>query len=122
MSHPGYSGALPVLGHLFRFHPSTRTLPPRPACVGDVRTRRARCCVRLGAPLSVANGDSFTCARHDRLCVILWTVALQAPLPLGFSRKEYWSGLPGPSPGDLPDPGIEPEASVSPALQGILYH
>ena len=37
-----------------------------------------------------------------------WTVALQAPLSMGFSRQEYWSGLPFPSPGDLPNPGIEP--------------
>ena len=37
-----------------------------------------------------------------------WTVAYQAPLSLGFSRQEYWSGLPFPSPGDLPDPGMEP--------------
>ena len=42
------------------------------------------------------------------------TVALQAPLSMGFSRQEYWSGLPFPSPGDLPDPGIKPR---SPALQ-----
>ena len=44
----------------------------------------------------------------------LWTVASQAPLPTGFSRYEYWSGLPFPSPGDLPNSGIEPG---SPALQ-----
>ena len=37
-----------------------------------------------------------------------WTVAYQAPLSMGFSRQEYWSGLPFPSPGDLPDPGIQP--------------
>ena len=37
-----------------------------------------------------------------------WTVVPQAPLSMGFSRQEYWSGLPFPSPGDLPDPGIEP--------------
>ena len=43
-----------------------------------------------------------------------WTVVHQAPLSMGFSRQEYWSGLPFPSPGDLPDPGIEPR---SPALQ-----
>ena len=43
-----------------------------------------------------------------------WTVAPQAPLSMGFSRQEYWSGLPFPSPGDLPDPGIEPR---SPTLQ-----
>ena len=45
---------------------------------------------------------------------ITWTVACQAPLSMGFSRQEYWSGLPFPSPGDLPDPGIEPG---SPTLQ-----
>ena len=39
---------------------------------------------------------------------ISWTVACQAPLSMGFSRQEYWSRLPFPSPGDLPDPGIEP--------------
>ena len=43
-----------------------------------------------------------------------WTVACQAPLSVGFSKQEYWSGLPSPSPGDLPDPGIK---STSPALQ-----
>ena len=43
-----------------------------------------------------------------------WTVACQAPLSVGFSIQEYWSGLPFPSPGDLPDPGIKPR---SPALQ-----
>ena len=43
-----------------------------------------------------------------------WTAACQAPLSMGFSRHEYWSGLPFPSPGDLPDPGIK---SRSPALQ-----
>ena len=43
-----------------------------------------------------------------------WTVARQAPPSMGFSRQEYWSGLSFPSPGDLPDPGIEPR---SPALQ-----
>ena len=43
-----------------------------------------------------------------------WTVACQAPLSMGFSGQEYWSGLPWPSPGDLPDPGIDP---LYPALQ-----
>ena len=46
------------------------------------------------------------------------TVACQAPLSVGFPRQEYWSGLPFPSPGDLPDPGIEP---ASPALQGDSF-
>ena len=52
---------------------------------------------------------------HVRLFATQWTVAHQAPPSMGFSRQEYWSGLPFPSPGDLPDPGIEPR---SPALQG----
>ena len=43
-----------------------------------------------------------------------WTITRQAPLSMGFSRQEHWSGLPCPSPGDLPNLGIEPE---SPALQ-----
>ena len=49
-----------------------------------------------------------------RLFATLWTVAHQAPLSMGFSRQGYWSGLPFPSPGDLPDPGIEPR---SPTLE-----
>ena len=49
-----------------------------------------------------------------RLFATPWTVAHQAPPSMGFSRQEYWGGLPFPSPGDLPDPGIEPR---SPALQ-----
>ena len=47
-----------------------------------------------------------------------WTVACQAPLFMGFSRQEYWNGLPLPSPGDLPDPGIE---HASPALAGRFF-
>ena len=47
---------------------------------------------------------------HVRLFATPWTVAYQAPLSMGFSRKEYWSGLPFPSPGSLPDPGIEPRS------------
>ena len=43
----------------------------------------------------------------------LWPVAPQAPLSMGFSRQEYWSGLPFPSPGDLPNPGIEPMSLMS---------
>ena len=46
------------------------------------------------------------------LFVIPWTVACQAPPSMGFSRQEYWSGVPFPSPGDLPDPGIEPWSPV----------
>ena len=57
------------------------------------------------------------CELVTQLCLTLatpWTVAHQTPLSMGFSRQEYWSGLPCPPPGDLPNPGIEPK---SPALQ-----
>ena len=56
-----------------------------------------------------------------RLFVTLWTVAHQAPLPMEFSKQEYWSGLPFPTPGDLPDPGIQPASLVSPALAGGFF-
>ena len=46
-----------------------------------------------------------------------WTVACQASLSMGFSRQEYWSGLPCPPPGDLPNAGIEPTSLTFPALQ-----
>ena len=51
-----------------------------------------------------------------QLFVTPWTVAFQAPLSMGFSRQEYWSGLPCPSPGDIPDPGMEPECLAASAL------
>ena len=47
--------------------------------------------------------------------------AHQTPLSMGFSRQEYWSGLPFPSPGDLPNPGIEPTSLTSPALVGGFF-
>ena len=56
-------------------------------------------------------------AKSCSTLAILWTVACQAPLSMGFSRQEYWSGLPFPSPGDLPDPGTEHMAPLSSVLQ-----
>ena len=58
-----------------------------------------------------------------RLFAVLWTVALWtvAPLSMGFSRQENGSGLPCPPPGDLPNPGIEPESLMSPALVGGFF-
>ena len=74
---------------------------------------------RVGHKVKVTN--TFTLQFGGGLvaksCLILvtpWTVACQAPLNIGFSRQEYWSEFPFPSPGDLPDPVIEPR---SPALQ-----
>ena len=56
-----------------------------------------------------------------QLFAIPWTIAHQAPLSMGFSRQEYWSGMPSPSPGDLPDPGVVPKSLVSPALAGRFF-
>ena len=63
----------------------------------------------------------IVCVKVAQLCPLFatpWIVACQVPLSMEFSRQEYWSGLPFPSPGDLPDPGIEVKAPASPALAG----
>ena len=52
--------------------------------------------------------DKVSSLSRVRLFVTPWTAAYQAPPSMGFSRQEYWSGVPFPSPGDLPDPGIKP--------------
>ena len=54
---------------------------------------------------------------HVQIFSASQTVAHQAPLSMGFPRQEYWSGLPFPPPGDLPNPRMEPTSPVSPALQ-----
>ena len=64
--------------------------------------------------ISIALASSSLLAKSCPTLATPWTVAHQAPLFMGFSRQKYWSGLPFPSPGDLPNPGIEPG---SPALQ-----
>ena len=48
-----------------------------------------------------------------------WTLALEAPLSMGFSRQEFWSGLPFPSPGHLPDPGVEPGHLPDPGVEPV---
>ena len=65
----------------------------------------------------------LSCFSRVLLFEILWTLAYQTPLSMGFSKQEYWNGLPYPPPGDLPDPGIELASLMSPALAGqVLYH
>ena len=61
----------------------------------------------------------FSCVR---LFETPWTVACQAPLFMGFPTQEYWSGLPFPSPEDLPNPGTEPRSHVSCICRWVLYH
>ena len=63
----------------------------------------------------------LSCFNHVQLFVTHWTAACQAPLSMGFSRQEYWSGLPCPPPGDIPDPVIEPTSLMSPALVGRFF-
>ena len=62
-------------------------------------------------------GTLWLVVSHVQLFGTAWTIAYKSPLSMGFSRQEYWSGLPFPSPGDLLDPGIEPASPVSPALK-----
>ena len=81
--------------------------------------------------LSVTN-TIICCWRQKCVCVRVlsrvWlfvtpqTVVCQAPLSMGFSRQEYWSGLPFPSPGDPPNPGIKPTSLAFPALAGGFFH
>ena len=79
---------------------------------------------------SLSPGNPYPiCLQVQRACVLshfsrvrlfatLWTVACRTPLSMGFSRQEYWSGLPCPPPGDLLDPGINPTSLTSPAFVG----
>ena len=62
-----------------------------------------------------------SCFSPAWLCETPWTVGHQAPLCMGFPKQEYWSGLPCPSPGDLPDPGIKPSSLTSPAFAGRFF-
>ena len=67
----------------------------------------------------------FGVLSHVELFMIQQTAAHQPPLPVEFSRQEYWSRLPLPTPGDLPDPGMEPMSLAPPALQAnssLLYY
>ena len=68
--------------------------------------------LHLFPELLLRSVSSSTTLSRVQLFVTPWTVACQAPLSMGFSRQEYWSGLPFPPPGDLPDPGTEPRSPV----------
>ena len=77
-----------------------------------------------GFPPQTGICDILPCAQllsHVRLFVTPWTVSCQAPLSMEFSRKEYWSGLQIPTPGDLPNPEMEPISLASPALAGRFF-
>ena len=70
-----------------------------------------------GASFQLGGGD--LAAEQYPILATPWTIALQAPLSMGFPGRNTWRRLPFPSPGDLPNPGIEP---TSPALQADCYH
>ena len=76
-------------------------------------------------PFLICVYPPFMCvqSRFSRvqLFAILWTVARQTPLSMGFSRQEYWSGLSCPPPGELPNQGTEPACLMSPALAGRFF-
>ena len=63
-------------------------------------------------------GKKVKSISHVQLFVTPWTIAYQTPPSVGFSRQEHWSGLPFPSPGDLPNPGIKPGGGDSPCSHG----
>ena len=84
-----------------------QTTLPVARTIGDVLLW-AKCCQ------TVINARACVLGRV-RLSATPWTVVSQAPPSMGFPRQEYWSGLPFFSPGDLPNPGIEPASPVSPA-------
>ena len=81
--------------------------------------------MKITLSLFFLRGKMHACVFSHFSCIwffaTLWTVACQAPLPMGFSRQELWSGLPCPPPGDLPDPGIELTSLMSPALTGSFF-
>ena len=82
----------------------------------DVMLCLSHCILSGGVCTCVLN-----CFSRVQLFAILWTVAHQAPLSMGFSRQEYWSGLPSPSLGDLPYPGTEPATLMSSLLAGRFF-
>ena len=101
--------------------PELEALEPVPQAPPDQRPRPSK-----GPGTQGRGGWHHPVARvcvlsRVQCCATLQTVALQAPLTMGFSRQEYWSGLPFPPPGDLPEPGIELRSSAPPALPGGFF-
>ena len=98
--------------HLWTYFLLLPTSPPNDCSSCEV--------LHLNVFLILSLHNSILCAQslsRVQLFVTLWVAAHQVPASMGFSQKVYWSGLPFPSLGDLPDPGIKRESPVSPALQ-----
>ena len=125
---PEHSAGCPGQGSRV-LQPMVRGRQPGKGTLAELPTK-ARLCRQPPQPVPVAVSPWATCSlppsqilyivvksvSRVRLLVTPWTVAHQAPLSMGFSRQAYWSGLPFPSPGDLPEPGIRPRYT---ALQGL---
>ena len=87
----------------------------------------SNCAVQDSQMMLHNSGSEVKSLSHIQLFVTPWSVAQQAPLSMGFFRQEYWSGLPFPSPGDLPNPGIKPrsltlQADSLPSEHSCLEH
>ena len=76
-------------------------------------TRERGSAAELGSRLVPRVPGRLASLADVQLCAILWTIASQAPLSMGFPKQEYWRGLPLPSPGNLPNPGFEPGSLAS---------
>ena len=103
--------ALITLPEIFPFSPSMGLM------MGTQNWGSGEHALSLGSGLG--NCVKVKLLNRVRLFVTPWTVAYEAPPSMGLFRKEYWSGMPFPTPGDLPEPGIEP---ASPALQADSLH
>ena len=84
-----------------------------------MKQKQHKCLLSLKRNMKGIKWKSFS---HVQLFATPWTVAHQAPLSLEFSRQEYWSGLPCPAPGDLPNPGVEPRSLACQWILSCLSH
>ena len=112
-SRPEYWSGLPLHSPWYLPNPGIKTkCLASPALAGGFFTTTAT----LEVPSNPLSSVQFSFSVMSDPAT-LWTVARQAPPSMGFSRQEYWSGLPLSSPGDLPNPGIKPKYPESPALR-----
>ena len=111
-------GTLPFKGLHTTPQPLSLTKPYLPVTSSYKRSWRKRFYFEQSCTQLKYECEKWKCKSLSsiQLCATPWTVALQAPLFMGFSRQEYWSGRPCPPPEDLPDPGMEPVSFMSPSL------
>ena len=98
----------------------SQIIPPSPSLT-ESKSLCLFCCLAYRVIITIFLSEWVKSLSCVWLFATPWTVAYQAPLSMGFSRQEYWRGLPFPSPGDLLKPGIEPTSPVSPALAGGFF-